>query len=299
MRVLFCGDSLDPKVPEPEFVDQVAAARAAGFEVGLIDQDALVAGDLSGALRRVRGSGPALYRGWMLSPARYGELHAGLEERGLGLVTSPEAYRRCHYLPESYPAIEAWTARSVWLPQAEGLGQERIMAALADFEGAPVVLKDYVKSCKHSWEEACFIPDSGDRAGVARVVGNFLEWQGAELNEGLVFREFVELAGIGSHPESGMPLTKEFRAFVWQGELLEVYPYWEAGGYPDTELPREWLAEVAAKVESPFFSLDFAERREGGWLVIELGDGQVAGLPPSAEPEGFYAALAGAIEKLR
>jgi ATP-grasp domain-containing protein len=290
--VLFCADPFEVTVPDEPYTAEAAAAAAAGLEVGLIDYEALVAGDARRAARKVRESGEALYRGWMLTPARYSELEQALAERGVRLLTSAEAYRRCHYLPDSYAAIEPWTARSIWLPQGEGLGLDRVLAALRPFAGAPLVLKDYVKSCKHAWEEACFIPDSADEAGVERVVKAFLEWQGEGLNEGLVFREFVELASIGTHPQSGMPLTKEFRAFIWRGQELAIYPYWEEASYEDTDLPREWLAEVAARVESPFFTLDFAERREGGWLVIELGDGQVAGLPPSAEASSFYAGLA-------
>ncbi len=293
MLALFCSDPFEPTLPDEPYLAEAAAAEAAGFEVGLIDHEALVAGDLPRAIRKLRDPRPeALYRGWMLTPTQYAALHAALAEREVHLVTSPAAYRRCHYLPDSYPAIEAWTPRSVWLPRAEGLELDRIMAALASFGGSPLVLKDYVKSCKHAWEEACFIPDSADRAGVERVVNNFLEWQGEGLNEGLVFREFVELAAIGTHAQSGMPLTKEYRAFVWRGQLVAVYPYWEASSYEDTELPQEWLGELVGGVASPFFTLDFAQRREGGWLVIELGDAQVSGLPPSAEPAAFYAALA-------
>jgi len=293
VHVLFCSDPFDAALPDEAYAAEAAAAEAAGLTLGLIDYEALVAGDLPRAIRKVRDPHPqALYRGWMLKPAHYGALHAALARREVHLVTTPAAYRSSHYLPDSYPAIEAWTPRSIWLSREDGLGLDRVMAALACFEGGPLVLKDYVKSYKHAWEEACFIPDSADRAGVERVVSAFLEWQGEELNEGLVFREFVELASIGAHPQSGMPLTKEYRAFVWRGEVVAIYPYWEATSYEDTELPLGWLEEVVSGVESPFFTLDFAQRRDGGWLVIELGDAQVAGLPPSAEPEAFYAALA-------
>lgn len=293
MLVLFCSDPFSPKAPEEAYAAEAAAATAAGFETALIDHEALVAGDAREATRRVRRPAQAaIYRGWMLTAALYAELHAALRAREVSLVTSPLAYRHCHHLPASYAAIEPWTPRSVWLPEAGGFDLETLLPALASFEGGPVVLKDYVKSCKHAWEEACFIPDSSDRAGVERVVTNFLEWQGESLNEGLVFREFVELAAIGAHPKSGMPLTKEFRVFVWRGRALLSYPYWDEASYEDTELPGEWLMPILGRVESPFFTLDLAQRVDGSWIVVELGDGQVAGLPPSADPTDFYAALA-------
>jgi hypothetical protein len=37
--------------------------------------------------------------------------------------------------------------------------------------------------------------------------------------------------------------------------------------------------------------MDVARRRDGEWIIVELGDGQVAGLPDSADPRAFYAAL--------
>jgi hypothetical protein len=38
--------------------------------------------------------------------------------------------------------------------------------------------------------------------------------------------------------------------------------------------------------------MDVAKRRGGDWLVIELGDGQVAGMPERADVEAFYRGLA-------
>jgi len=38
--------------------------------------------------------------------------------------------------------------------------------------------------------------------------------------------------------------------------------------------------------------MDVARRRGGDWLVVELGDGHVAGMPEKADVEGFYRGLA-------
>jgi hypothetical protein len=37
--------------------------------------------------------------------------------------------------------------------------------------------------------------------------------------------------------------------------------------------------------------MDVARRTDGRWIVVELGDGQVAGLPDDADPGRFYGAL--------
>jgi hypothetical protein len=114
----------------------------------------------------------------MLKPSEYASLHAVLAERGVVLVNDPAAFRFCHWLPESCAAIEGRTPRSVWMPLAGAPYIDAVMALLRPFGDAPLVLKDYVKSQKHYWNEACFIPHAADRATVERVVRRFLELQG-------------------------------------------------------------------------------------------------------------------------
>ena len=37
--------------------------------------------------------------------------------------------------------------------------------------------------------------------------------------------------------------------------------------------------------------MDVAQRRDGEWLIVELGDAQVAGLPERADVRAFHQAL--------
>ena len=46
-------------------------------------------------------------------------------------------------------------------------------------------------------------------------------------------------------------------------------------------------------LEFVFFTMDVARRVDGEWLIVELGDGEVAGLPDGADPAAFYRALQG------
>lgn len=111
------------------------------------------------------------------------------------------------------------------------------------------------------------------------------------LNEGLVFRAFVPFALLASHPQSGMPLSKEFRVFYLDGAPLYTIPYWDAGDYAGSAPPLEPFQPVAATVQSRFFTMDVTQHRDGTWLIVELGDGQVAGLPDNADAPTFYRAL--------
>ena len=293
MLVVFCHDPLEPSRPDRAFDAEVAAAKRLGLPYVLIDHDALVRdGDPGRAVRRVpRQDEPVLaaYRGWMMTPPQYRGLYEALSARNIRLINDPDQYRHGHHLPENYPAIRGLTPRSVWV--SGDLGMDRISEALAPFGDRPVIVKDFVKSRKHEWAEACFITSASDREAVRRVVERFLELQGDDLNEGLVFREFVEFEPVGVHPRSGMPLTEEYRAFWLDGSPVFWSPYWAEGEYGVSEPPWDRFAGVAAAVRSRFFTMDLARRRDGDWMIVELGDGQVSGLPRESDAPKYYEAL--------
>lgn len=294
--IVFCSDPLEPRQPDQAFAAEVSAALRLGLDSALIDFEALVnENDAAAAVRRVAPrakSTTAIYRGWMLKPDQYARLYNSLAAKGVALINDPAAYRHCHYLPECYSIIEAQTPRSVWLKiGGENVPMKDIMDLLRSFGSAPVIVKDFVKSRKHEWHDACFIASAADRDGVERVVRRFLELQDDDLNEGLVFREFVEFEPLTVHSKSGMPLTREFRLFFLDHRHVFSTPYWDEGNYAGVQLPIDAFTAAAEKVESRFFTMDVAKRKNGDWLIVELGDGQVSGLPEKANVEEFYRAV--------
>ena len=129
--------------------------------------------------------------------------------------------------------------------------------------------------------------------GVEAVVSRFLELQGDDLAQGLVFREYVTFVPLATHSRSGMPLTREYRIFWLDGEPLLTAPYWDEGDYAGSEPPRATFRPVAAEIASRFFTMDVAQRAEDdAWQIVELGDGQVAGIPERTDVIQFYEALA-------
>ncbi len=295
MFILLCLAPSNPRQPDEAYRAEAATAERLGLPVALVDHDALIhENDPAKAVRRVSEQPSprlGLYRGWMMTPDQYQRFFDALEGKGVRLLNDPSAFRHCHYLPESYPAIESQTPRSVWIKTKGDISMDEIMELLLPFGSVPVVVKDFVKSRKHEWAEACFIPSASDRATVERVVRRFLDLQGDDLSEGLVFREFVEFEPLGRHPKSRMPLTKEFRLFFLDRKPVFWTPYWEGGDYAGLTPPVERFAAVADGVRSRFFTMDVAKRRDGDWLIVELGDAQVAGLPDHADVESFYKAL--------
>ena len=280
------------------YAPEVEAVRYLGGNVSLINFEALVdENDPVKAVRNVRQAEDkvdfAIYRGWMLSPAKYEQFYEALRERGVELINDPGSYRHCHYLPEWYPLMEAQTPQSVWLDMVRSSDDwmNAVIEKLLVFGSDPIIVKDYVKSEKHHWVEACFIPDPSDRDKTLQVVRRFLELRGSNLEGGLVFRRFINFKALATHSKSGMPLTKEFRLCVLDGDIVHWFNYWEEGDYGDLKPPLELFSEAAKKPKSRFFTMDIAQTENDDWLIVELGDAQVSGLQENADLNAFYSSL--------
>jgi hypothetical protein len=137
-----------------------------------------------------------------------------------------------------------------------------------------------VKSRKHEWHEACYLPDLADTAAVHAVVSRFVALQEDSLAGGVVLRAFEEL-----QRETG-----EARVWWLDGRPLLIT------AHPDTPglLPQPDLAAVGPLVAAlgcRFVSTDLARRGDGRWRVVEVGDGQVSELPGGVDPVGLLGPL--------
>ncbi len=277
---------LDPLSVDPDFVDEVEAARSAGFTPAKLDHDKLDRRiDPEAALRKTRldGDGAAVYRGWMLTVEAYKALFDALLARNVVLLTSPEQYAACHHGPASYHALSRWMPRTVWLLENELDNIARRREVVAQFGTAGLVIKDWVKSqAAGYWNEACYISNASDADEVDRVLARFRELQAESLVGGIVFKEHVSLLPIHEP-------AHEYRAFVVDGRVVGCWPR-SATAHELGSPPPELLDDVAANIPSPFASADFGLDSEGRWWLLEVGDGQVSGLPsPDAGPAIFEA----------
>jgi hypothetical protein len=294
MLIIFCQNPLQPRQPDSAYIAETAIASSLGLPWYLLDFESVLESNFSQALKRVPIQNRltlALYRGWMLKPSQYQQLYAALYNKGIQLINDPTQYTHCHYLPESYYLIAGQTPYSVWLKLEDVLALDEIMVLLQPFGDKPLILKDYVKSRKHEWFEACYISAASKREVVEPIVRRFVELQGDDLNEGLVFREFIEFEPLTLHSKSGMPLTSEFRLFFLDQQLAFSTQYWDEGTYTVEQPSFESFNKVASNIQSRFFTMDVAKTVAGTWLIVELGDGQVAGLPNHADLQAFYETL--------
>lgn len=282
INFLFCNHPLYSKRVDIDYEKEYQEAGL-NYACGLFSYEDLENGKLS--LYGEEISGLTIYRGWMMKPEMYENFYKLLEEKGVFLINSPEEYRRYHTLPGWYNEFTDLTAESIW---EEKGNVNDILEKSNSLEGSYIV-KDFVKSRKHEWYDACYIPNIADKLNASKVINTFAKRQGESLVGGIVLRKFVKLKQIGFHEKSGMPISEEYRVFVYAGKVHIMDNYWNDDS--KVELSKDelvWIDEIAAKVRSNFVTVDLARKEDDGTLIImELGDGQVSGLQEIDEKQ-FY-----------
>ena len=280
MVLLVSADPLRPRRADEHFAAEAAAAWDAGHDVALIDHDALTEPDGAerAAARVPDGGGAAVYRGWMLASGRYAALTDALTARGVRMRTSAAQYRRAHELPGWHGTLAPVTPPAAW---TTGDGQQEFRAACARLGPGPAVLRDYVKSVKHYWHQAAYIPDAADHAAAWKVAARFRELREEEFTGGFVLRRFEEFT------------TAEARTW-WAGgtcRLVTAHPGTPGDLPPDIDLAP--FIPLIGALGLPFATADLALRADGTWRVVELGDGQVSDRPPTTDPAAFLNAVLG------
>ncbi|WP_158271184.1 ATP-grasp domain-containing protein [Nocardia sp. MDA0666] len=191
MIVLVPADVLRPGRADAHFAADAEAARASGMQVDLVDHDALIRDDAAAAVRRVRGEGPAICRGWMMRSQQYAAFDDALRARGITLRTDARHYRRAHEFPGWYDVFARHTPESSW---TRGVGRDEFDRARSHLGSGPAVVRDYTKSMKHHWHEAMYIPDLADTEAAWRVAQRLCELRGPDLTGGFVLRRYEALA---------------------------------------------------------------------------------------------------------
>ena len=284
INFLFCNHPLYPKRVDEDYEGEFQAASR-DRSCALFSYENLENGELS--LYGDDIYGLTVYRGWMMKPEMYRLFYDKLEAKGIILINTPEEYERYHMLPGWYVDFKEFTARSLW----EDKGSLSSAMEMTKGLTGPYIVKDYVKSRKHEWYDACFIPEIDDRENAEKIIGNFLDRQGDDLVGGVVLRKYENLKQIGFHEKSRMPISEEYRLFIFAGKIIIMDDYWQAdkgAGFNEDELV--WLNEIAKKVKSNFVTIDIARREDGRLIIMELGDGQVSGLQ-QIKADDFYSSL--------
>jgi hypothetical protein len=167
---------------------------------------------------------------------------------------------------------------------------EQDLPYLSDSDG-PFVVKGKTNSRKWYWKDLMYA--STKRKAIE--IGGQLLRDSLISDQGVIYRKYIPLKNI----EIGindLPFSNEWRFFFLGKEFVDYGFYWSiAEKAHKQELSNEgvefahYVAEIASQYCN-FFVLDIAEKDEGGWILVEINDGQMSGLSMIKVAE-FYSNL--------
>lgn len=285
-NVLFPADYFEKGAPDGAMrIEYESACAEKRLDVGLFNLELFEErGELALDRPFLDEALPLVYRGWMMKPDRYRVFFTALREKGLCPLTSPDAYEEFHMFPLAYmrnDVLKAHTPRLVAFPG------HRADAGVINRMFIEFMVKDYVKSVKGTRFPVSFCtPVSQER--MDEIVNEFVRLRGDLFTAGIVCKEYVDLARYGG-------ATNEWRAFYLSGKLLNVCR--NSKQPASVARPPEELVLACSNLGSPYYTVDFAERTDGAWIVVETGDGQVSGLAAAQDSVIYYQVLADALER--
>ncbi len=218
----------------------------------------------------------AVYRGWMMKPEQYETFYSQLQERGICLVTDPEAYTTMHVFPNVYKFVAKDTAKMQVFPLHQEINIAEVKKEFSRF-----MVKDYVKSVKGT-KFPRYFDHSIDQDTFHQWMEVFYQYRGNLLTGGICIKEFLDLKQYGDR-------TNEYRVFYMNHEIATVSR--NSGQLSTAAAPPKALVEKYCNLPSVFYTVDFAELDNGTWQIIEAGDGSVSGLSEGQDYKAFFRAL--------
>lgn len=164
-------------------------------------------------------------------------------------------------------------------------------------ETGSFVVKGETNSRKSNWLKDMYAPNKAAAIDICNRLSN----DSLIGQQKIYVREYVPLVKL-MDGVNGMPVTLEYRFFIAFGSIIAGGYYWQ--NYIDDlsvkvdplEVPEDFLRKVIAKVgsNSNFYVIDVAKTQSGEWIVVELNEGQQAGLS-AIDPKKLYRNLYSAI----
>ena len=143
------------------------------------------------------------------------------------------------------------------------------------------MVKDYVKSVKGS-DFPVYFDSTITQSEFDGWMEKFYQYRGNLLTGGICIKKYLNLKKYDGH-------TNEYRVFYYFNEpmiLMKNSNQSDACCKPPVALINKYKM-----LDSPFFTLDFAQLEDDSWIIIESGDGQVSGITDSSQIELFYKLL--------
>lgn len=284
MYILFPSSYINKNKVNEEFAKEYAAAISAGFNILLFNQELWDTKReislLESPSKKENSFEDAVYRGWMMKPEEYFVFYEKLHNNGVNLVTSSEAYSNLHVFKNSYQTVSANAPKTIFFDSIKDINLDQLNRELGKF-----MIKDFVKSVKGTDFPKFFEKPTQDNFNY--WMKKFVEYRGSLFTGGIQAKEYLDLAYYNGTPN-------EYRVFYANGNVISVSRNSNQPSYT-SEVPITMIEKYSV-FNSPFYTVDYIECKNGTFKVIETGDGGVSGLSPNQNEFVFYRALYHALE---
>jgi len=173
-------------------------------------------------------------------------------------------------------------------------------------EEGPFILKGETNSKKFLWNSHMY---ACDKKAAIEVHGRLMADSMLQYQK-IYIRKYIPLEVLDSGLQ-GLPITKEYRFFVYKRKILSGGFYWSSHSEeirdkgicidPD-EVPRDFLNAIIEKIQNTelseppnYYVIDVAKTAAGEWILIELNDGMQSGLSDN-NPDILYKNLKTALK---
>ena len=143
------------------------------------------------------------------------------------------------------------------------------------------MVKDFVKSVKGTDFPKYFDKDTS-KEDFDKWMKVFYEYRGSLLTGGICIKEYLDLKRYDNK-------TNEYRVFYINHEIASVCRNSGQGNFTP-EVPLELIKKYRF-LDSPYYTIDYAELDDGSFKIIEAGDGEVSGLSDNQDYEQYFRAL--------
>ncbi len=264
-KILFPSSLMDSNEVDLALKDEYNAAIRAGFDVLLFDQEKWYMYQVLKMNITNMGEEPieVLFRGFRMLPCAYREFNVQLKYLGYHLIIEPNEYENMYAFQKMYSTLREDCVPIIRFPMDTLIDVEFIKNKLGKF-----MIKDNTICVKECGFPAFFDQNTTQEefdSWITRLSKYHKDMSTDELYAEKYYDDIQNVCRVFYY--KNMPLCMTNDSVQPPVELIHKY-------------------EV---LNSPFFTIDFAQFENGTWKIIDCQDGQISLV--SNEPEKLYYSL--------
>ncbi|BBM85196.1 ATP-grasp domain-containing protein [Candidatus Uabimicrobium amorphum] len=201
----------------------------------------------------------------------YREIYNVAKDKNIYLINTPQEYELAEHFHLYYPFIKDLTPKSHFIHTSDEISQQNFTF--------PVFVKGSVLSLKSQGTDSCIAHNKNQ---LHEIVNKLFTHYNKRTVGTVIVREYVKLRHVRKSSQ-GFPFGREYRVFLYKGQVLAYGYYWDGEDELAQLSPQEekqvlqLATQVAKRIATPYIAIDIGQLETEEWIVIEVGDGQYCG----------------------